>query len=106
MNFYNEANNAIIQDIRLDRQSNFVTITYREGQRCCDNQQTVVLLITNQTIILDERNRPVSAKELQTGIAVYFRCHLILLQGRSTAWYRAICSGKLHPAFWCYLIVS
>ncbi|MDD3205196.1 MAG: hypothetical protein PHS74_05610 [Lachnospiraceae bacterium] len=70
MDFFNEASNAVIENIRSERQSSFVTITYTTNQGCCNNQQTVTLIVTDQTIIRDEQNRIVSARELEKGMVI------------------------------------
>lgn len=62
--------NGIIIDIFRERGTVFVTITYMDGSRNRRQEQTVRLVLSSRTIILNENGVPVPASRLSAGMAV------------------------------------
>ena len=62
--------NATITEISRDRGTLFVTITYREGPRNQQNEQTLLLVITPRTIILNTNGNPIPASRLSVGMTI------------------------------------
>ena len=62
--------NGTIQEISSERNTTFVTITYRESERGRRNEQTVRLAAGPRTIILGANGVPVPVTALRTGMTV------------------------------------
>ena len=62
--------NGLIDDIRFDRSTAFVTITYQDCANCPGSRQTVTLVTTNNTLIFDECGNIIPARDLRTGMTV------------------------------------
>lgn len=60
--------NGIIENISFDNNTTLVTVSYRERPR--QEQQTIRLVVSGNTVILDERGNTVSARNLRTGMTV------------------------------------
>lgn len=69
MNFIN-VSNAVIEQIQFRGTTAFVTITYEERQGRFNRQQTVVLVVTPNTVIRDSRNRLIRARDLEVGMII------------------------------------
>lgn len=61
---------AIIEEINFDNRVAFVTVSYRECINCRRNDQSVRLVVGNDTVILDERGRRIPVGELRTGMII------------------------------------
>ena len=62
--------NATITEISRDRGTLFVTVSFREGPRSQSNEQTIRLVITPRTIILNANGNPVPASRLDVGMTI------------------------------------
>lgn len=62
--------NAAIEEIFRERDTTFVTVTYREGSNNRGREQTVRLLVRPRTIILDTNGNPVRASALRVGMII------------------------------------
>lgn len=62
--------NAVIEEISSERNTTFVTITYRDGPGNRGREQRVRLVIGPRTIILNQNNLPVPAGTLRTGMTI------------------------------------
>lgn len=62
--------NGIIDDISFSGPDTFVTVTYDDCVNCQRNEQTVRLVVSRNTRILDENGRNISVRELRTGMTV------------------------------------
>lgn len=60
--------NGTIENISFDNNNTLITVTYRERPR--QEQQTVGLVVTGNTVILDERGNSVPVRNLRTGMTV------------------------------------
>lgn len=60
---------ALIESISTDNNTTFVTISYTDCPNC-RRDQTVQLIIGNNTIILDESGNSISVSSLRTGMIV------------------------------------
>lgn len=69
-NFIMNVANAIIDDIRSDNRSTFVTISYTDWANGRRIQQTVQLVVGRNTTILDESGNIVPVSELTPGMIV------------------------------------
>ena len=69
-NFIITVANAIIDDIRSDNRSTFVTISYTDWSNGRKFEQTVQLVVGRNTTILDERGNIVPVSELTPGMIV------------------------------------
>lgn len=62
--------NGMIDSIRSDRGNVFVTVTYQDCPNCPSSRQTVVLIVTNNTLIFDENGNIISARDLREGMTI------------------------------------
>lgn len=62
--------NGTIIEISSDRDNTFVTVTYREGSGSRRNEQTVVLIVSSRTIILNSNGNTVPASALRVGMTI------------------------------------
>ena len=63
--------NATITEFSRDRGTFFVTVTFREGPpRSQNNEQTLRLVISPRTIILNENENPIPASRLDVGTVI------------------------------------
>ena len=62
--------NGLIEDIRFDNDTAFITVSYEECLRCERTEQTVVMVASNRTLILNERGNEVPVTSLTTGMIV------------------------------------
>lgn len=62
--------NGTIEEIFRERDTTFVTVTYREGSNNRGREQTVRLLVHPRTIILDTNGNPVRASALRVGMVI------------------------------------
>lgn len=69
-NFIINVANAMIDDIRSDNSSTFVTISYADWVNGRRTQQTVQLVVGRNTTILDESGNVVRVSELTPGMIV------------------------------------
>ena len=60
--------NGTIENINFDNNNTLLTVNYRERHR--QELQTIRLVVSDNTIILDERGNTVSARNLRTGMTV------------------------------------
>lgn len=60
--------NGTIENINFDNNNTLLTVNYRERPR--QELQTIRLVVSDNTIILDERGNAVSARNLRTGMTV------------------------------------
>ncbi len=63
--------NAVIQNISYDRDTAYVTIAYNNCQRCNSPEMLVTLVVSGNTILLDEKGKLITPEELQTGMVVH-----------------------------------
>ena len=63
--------NAVIQNISYDRDTAYVTIAYNNCQRCSSPEMLVTLVVSGNTILLDEKGKLITPEELQTGMVVH-----------------------------------
>ena len=62
--------NAIIRDITSERGNTFVTITYTNRQNNQLNEQTITLVVSPRTIILNTNSSPTSSNALRVGMTI------------------------------------
>ncbi len=62
--------NGTIENIASENNTTFITITYMEGKDRRRNQETIRLVVGNQTVILDENRNTIRARELRRGMTV------------------------------------
>ena len=62
--------NGTIIDISRERGTTFVTVTYMETNRGRRNEQTVRLVITPRTVILNTNGAPIPASLLRVGMTI------------------------------------
>lgn len=62
--------NAAIKEISSERGTTFVTVTYREGPWNRTNEQTVRLVVSQRTIILNQNGMLVPASALRAGMTI------------------------------------
>lgn len=60
--------NGTIENISFDNNNTLLTVTYRERPR--QQQQTVRLVVSDNTVILDERGNTLRARNLRTGMTI------------------------------------
>ena len=65
-----QINNGRIQEISRDRETTFVTVSYRENVRGRWSQQTVRLVVGPRTVILNENGRPTTVTALNRGMII------------------------------------
>lgn len=65
-----ELTDGIIDDIEIGRNSSFVTVSYSDCAVCRVRQQTIRLVVGNNTHILDERGNRIPITNLRTGMIV------------------------------------
>lgn len=61
---------AVIEEISRERNTTFVTISYRNCSGCADPSGTVRLVINQDTVIRDENGRNMRIGELERGMTV------------------------------------
>ena len=61
---------GLIENIDRDRNNTFVTISYADCMNCRRTEQTVRLVVGNNTLIFDERGNTIPASDLRTGMTV------------------------------------
>lgn len=64
------AENAVIENISMDNRTGFVTISYRETNDYCMNEQVVILAVDRETVIRDAFGQPMSLRDLRQGMVV------------------------------------
>lgn len=62
--------NATIQEISAQRDTTLVTVTYREGPGNRRKEQSVRLVVSSRTIILNQNGIPVPVTALRTGMTI------------------------------------
>ena len=62
--------NGRIENIDRQRNNTLVTISYTDNKKRSRERQTVRLVVSNRTVILDENGNSVPVRELQTGMIV------------------------------------
>ena len=62
--------NGIIDEISRDRGNTLVTVTYSDCVNCRHAEQTVRLVVNNNTLILDENGTPIPARALSVGMMI------------------------------------
>lgn len=62
--------NGTIADITTERNTTFVTVTYRERTNNVNRQQTVTLIVNNTTILLDENGNSIPVSRLRVGMTI------------------------------------
>lgn len=63
-------NNGIIDNITSDNNALLVTVSYSERPRPGREQQTIRLVVSDNTIILDERGNALRPRDLRTGMTI------------------------------------
>ncbi len=64
------AEDAVIENISMDNRTGFVTISYRDTNDYCMNEQVVVLAVDRDTVIRDAFGNPMSFRDLRQGMTV------------------------------------
>jgi hypothetical protein len=64
------AENAVIENISMDNRTGFVTISYRDTNDYCMNEQVVILLVDRETVIRDAFGNPMLLRDLRQGMVV------------------------------------
>lgn len=64
------AENAVIENISMDNRTGFVTISYRDTNDYCMNEQVVILAVDRETVIRDAYGQPMSLRDLRQGMIV------------------------------------
>ena len=59
-----------IENISSDRNNTLITVSYTECVKCSRQDQRIVLVIGNNTVILNESGNRVSASDLQEGMVI------------------------------------
>ncbi len=67
MNF---VSNAIIEHISFDRNAGLVTISYNNCPNCRNQNHQIVLIVNNNTVILNEVGVQISFRELTIGMMI------------------------------------
>lgn len=62
--------NGIIENITSDNNTTFVTVSHTDRTNNRQNQQTLRLVVGNNTLILDENDNPVPVAVLRTGMTI------------------------------------
>ena len=62
--------NGTIQDISFERDTSFVTVSYRDEQSSQGNEQTIRLVVRPRTVILNPNGIPVPATTLRIGMII------------------------------------
>lgn len=62
--------NGVIKEINSENNTTFITISYSTCDRCNGSTETLKLVVSNNTIILDELGNPVSTSTLQIGMTI------------------------------------
>lgn len=62
--------NGMIDDIRTERGASFVTVTYTDRTENLRRRQATILIVNDETIILDERGNSISPRRLRTGMTI------------------------------------
>lgn len=62
--------NGLIEEINSENNTTFITISYSTCDRCNGNTQMLKLVISDNTIILDELGNPVNVSTLQTDMRI------------------------------------
>ena len=63
--------NAVIQNISYDKDTAYVTIAYNNCTRCNAPEMLVTLIVSGNTILLDENGDLITPEDLQTGMIVH-----------------------------------
>lgn len=61
---------AVINEVRTDRNATFVTIAYRNCRECPERDGVITLIVDRDTIIRNERGNSVRAGELERGMII------------------------------------
>ncbi|MDF2615708.1 MAG: hypothetical protein K0Q47_363 [Sedimentibacter sp.] len=64
------AENAVIENISMDNRTGFVTISYRDTNDYCMNEQVVILSVDRETVIRDAFGNPMLLRDLRQGMVV------------------------------------
>ena len=64
------AENAVIENISMDNRTGFVTISYKDYNDYCMNEQVVILSVDRETVIRDAFGQPMSLRDLRQGMIV------------------------------------
>lgn len=62
--------NGIIDEISRDRGNTLVTVTYSDCVNCRHSEQTVRLVVNNNTLILEENGNTIPARALSVGMMI------------------------------------
>ena len=62
--------NAVIKEINSETDTTFVTISYSTCDRCSGNTLELRLVVSDNTIILDELGNPITVSTLQTDMTI------------------------------------
>lgn len=62
--------NGIIESINADSRNTLITVSYSNQENFRQREQTIVLVVGNNTTILNERGFPISARELKVGMII------------------------------------
>lgn len=68
--FAMEIFDGIIQNITFSGGTGFVTVTYAECLRCPNRQQTIVLIVNRDTLVLNERGNVIPVSNLRSGMII------------------------------------
>ncbi len=68
--FVINAFNAVIQNVSSERNTTFVTITYDECLGCNNREQTVTLIVNNDTVVINHLGNNVPVRNLRPGMSV------------------------------------
>lgn len=63
--------NAVIQNITYDGDTVYVTIAYNSCTRCNAPEMLVTLIVSGNTILLNEKGNLITPEDLQTGMVVH-----------------------------------
>lgn len=61
---------GLIENIDFEGRTAFVTISYADCMNCMRSEQTVRLVVGNNTLIFDENGNPIPVTDLRTGMIV------------------------------------
>lgn len=65
-----QISDAVIDNIRKDNATTFVTVTYTDCIDCQRSEQTLRLVVNRQTVILDERGNTIPVTDLREGMVI------------------------------------
>lgn len=69
-NFTQDIYNAVIDAVFFEQNITYVTVSYEDCVRCTRQEQTVTLVVGENTIITNTIGNPVSASNLQVGMRI------------------------------------